>query len=231
MIHALVEIDVTGVRSALRRLRRDTGIPVSMTAYYVWCFARAVTAHPHVHAYRDWRNRLVIYDEVDVSTTVEKESEDGSTVVPVIIRRAESKSLREISDDLELARKGSADRVGVSGSIRLYLAIPAFVRRLVFRLLDRLPHLMKRFAGTAMLTSVGMFGKGAGWGIPVASHTVNVTVGGTVSRPVSLKGEVRDREHVCLTVSTDHDLVDGAPAARFVHRLRQLIEDADSVPS
>jgi pyruvate/2-oxoglutarate dehydrogenase complex dihydrolipoamide acyltransferase (E2) component len=45
------------------------------------------------------------------------------------------------------------------------------------------------------------------------------------------------REFVDLTLSFDHDVVDGAPAARFAARLRELLEsasvlDADaSVPS
>jgi hypothetical protein len=32
------------------------------------------------------------------------------------------------------------------------------------------------------------------------------------------------REFVCLTVSADHQIVDGAPLARFVRELRQLLE-------
>ncbi|HKT37817.1 MAG TPA: 2-oxo acid dehydrogenase subunit E2, partial [Ktedonobacterales bacterium] len=32
------------------------------------------------------------------------------------------------------------------------------------------------------------------------------------------------REYLNLTISIDHDLVDGAPAARFTKRLKELIE-------
>jgi len=32
------------------------------------------------------------------------------------------------------------------------------------------------------------------------------------------------REYLSLTMSVDHDLVDGAPAARFTQRLKELIE-------
>ena len=35
------------------------------------------------------------------------------------------------------------------------------------------------------------------------------------------------REFLDLTVSVDHDVVDGAPAARFIHRLRHAIEMRD----
>jgi pyruvate/2-oxoglutarate dehydrogenase complex dihydrolipoamide acyltransferase (E2) component len=34
-----------------------------------------------------------------------------------------------------------------------------------------------------------------------------------------------------LTISVDHDLVDGAPAARFARRLADLVESADGLRS
>jgi len=33
------------------------------------------------------------------------------------------------------------------------------------------------------------------------------------------------REVLSVTISVDHDIVDGAPAARFVAHFRQLMED------
>jgi pyruvate/2-oxoglutarate dehydrogenase complex dihydrolipoamide acyltransferase (E2) component len=32
------------------------------------------------------------------------------------------------------------------------------------------------------------------------------------------------REYLCLTLSLNHDIINGAPAARFVKRLTDLIE-------
>jgi pyruvate/2-oxoglutarate dehydrogenase complex dihydrolipoamide acyltransferase (E2) component len=37
-------------------------------------------------------------------------------------------------------------------------------------------------------------------------------------------GRIEVREYLNMTVSVDHDIVDGAPAARFVNELRELIE-------
>ena len=37
-------------------------------------------------------------------------------------------------------------------------------------------------------------------------------------------GKIAIRDYLCVTLSFDHDIVDGAPAARFVSRLRELIE-------
>ena len=79
-----------------------------------------------------------------------------------------------------------------------------------------------------MVTSGNMTGKGmAGWGIPIATHTLNVTIGGIVERIVETTNGFEKKEHLCLTISFDHDIVDGAPAARFIKRLKQIIEKSE----
>jgi pyruvate/2-oxoglutarate dehydrogenase complex dihydrolipoamide acyltransferase (E2) component len=70
-----------------------------------------------------------------------------------------------------------------------------------------------------------MFGKGAGWGIPISLHTLTVTVGGIVQKPGVKDGHVDIREFLNVTISCDHDIVDGAPAARFAERLKELVEE------
>jgi len=80
----------------------------------------------------------------------------------------------------------------------------------------------KRY-GVAGVTAIGMFGAGAAWAIPLTSATVTVTVGSTVRRPVLVDGALEDREHLCLTLSFNHDIVDGAPAARFMKRLGEVL--------
>jgi pyruvate/2-oxoglutarate dehydrogenase complex dihydrolipoamide acyltransferase (E2) component len=54
-------------------------------------------------------------------------------------------------------------------------------------------------------------------------------VGGIVERSAIESGQVVTRELLDLTVSVDHDVVDGAPAARFIRRLRETIEMRDGV--
>lgn len=230
MIHGMVEIDVSNARSMIHEINQKPDQHISFTAFIISCVSKAVGQNKHIHAYRNWKNQLVLFDEVDVSTTIEREVEGKHQVIPRIIRAANHKTVAAISRELKLGKSGNIKQAGVFNSIRLYLAIPAFIRRLVFRLLDRFPHLMKRKAGTVMVTSVGMMlGGGAGWGIPIASHTVNLTIGSIVHRPVVRNGKVEDRAHLCLTISVDHDLVDGAPVARFVRELKKLMESGSTL--
>jgi len=89
----------------------------------------------------------------------------------------------------------------------------------------RHPRLWKEYMGTVGITAVGMFGKGAGWGIPAAMPTpLTVTVGGIGQKPALVDGQIAIRESLSLTISFDHDIVDGAPAARFTERLKELME-------
>jgi pyruvate/2-oxoglutarate dehydrogenase complex dihydrolipoamide acyltransferase (E2) component len=75
------------------------------------------------------------------------------------------------------------------------------------------------------VTAVGMFGEGGGFGIPSPGFlTLTVLVGGMSERAVVIDGQTRVRRILDLTVSFDHHLVDGAPAAQFVTHLRRLLE-------
>jgi pyruvate/2-oxoglutarate dehydrogenase complex dihydrolipoamide acyltransferase (E2) component len=72
-----------------------------------------------------------------------------------------------------------------------------------------------------------MFGKGGGWGInflPV--HNLGITVGGISQKPGVHEGAIAIREYLDLTASFDHDIVDGAPAVRFLRRLGDIVQEA-----
>jgi pyruvate/2-oxoglutarate dehydrogenase complex dihydrolipoamide acyltransferase (E2) component len=75
-----------------------------------------------------------------------------------------------------------------------------------------------------------MFGRGGGWGIAFPVHALSIVVGGLAVRPGYHEGRLEPREVLALTLSFDHDVVDGAPAARFTERFRRLIEAADGLP-
>jgi len=224
MAHALIEVDITETRRQIRKLRNEKKQYLSLLGYMIYCTARALNEHKNVQAYRDWRNRLIIFDHVDVSTTIERKINDEYVVIPKIIRSANHKSMSEISTEIMKAKKEPLAEEEVFRSIKMYLAIPVFIRRLVFRMLDRFPQLMKKKAGTIMVTSAHSGVNGSAWGIPVASHTLNITLGGISRRPIHFGDGIDDREFLSLTISFDHAVVDGAPMARFLRHLYKIIE-------
>ena len=55
-------------------------------------------------------------------------------------------------------------------------------------------------------------------------HTLGIILGGIAEKPGGVDGRIEIREYLCMTISVDHDIIDGAPAARFSQRLKELIE-------
>jgi pyruvate/2-oxoglutarate dehydrogenase complex dihydrolipoamide acyltransferase (E2) component len=107
--------------------------------------------------------------------------------------------------------------------------LPGFVRALGWRVVAGRPAWFKRLGGTVGMSAIGMFGPGGGWGIPIAPPTLMVTIGGIAAKPRFVAGEVQERELLGVTLSFDHDIVDGAPAARFTARLAELVQGADGL--
>jgi pyruvate/2-oxoglutarate dehydrogenase complex dihydrolipoamide acyltransferase (E2) component len=223
IVHGLVEMDVTRARQAIRDHKARTGESLSFTAFIMACLGRAVDMNKHMHAYRDWRNRLVIFDEVDVSALFEVEVEGRKLIRPHIIRAVNKKTFTDLHEEIRAFQAGhEASRE--AAFIRWFVLLPGIVRRLFYGVLFRNPHWLKDYFGTVIVTSIGMFGDGGGWGIPVPNHTLQLTLGGIAEKPGVVEGRIEIREYLSLTVSFDHDIVDGAPAARFIQRLRELIE-------
>jgi pyruvate/2-oxoglutarate dehydrogenase complex dihydrolipoamide acyltransferase (E2) component len=230
-IHGLVEADIDRARPLLRDGRDASGDPLSLTAWVAACVARAVEEHPTVHAHRWGRGTLVLFDDVDVSVQVDHVLTDGSHAVRSrVLRAANRRTVAELSAQVHDARSGGADDGRRLRATLALARLPGPVRRAVMRGVVARPFLSKRLAGTVMVTSVGMFGSGLGWGIPVSPAPLSVTVGGIGPRPGLVDGRLVERDHLSLTVSVDHDLVDGALAARFTERLRELVEGAFGLP-
>jgi pyruvate/2-oxoglutarate dehydrogenase complex dihydrolipoamide acyltransferase (E2) component len=225
MIQGLIEVDITRARERLRDIKEKTGESLSFTGFIIYCCAKAVDTDKHIQAYRDWRNRLIIFDNVDVFTPVERIVEGQFQVIPTVIRAANRKSIQEIHQEI---RQAQSRNVGETPGKEIGL-IPGFIRRLLLRYLDRVPSIMKEIGGTVLVTSVGMYGNGASWGIPIQSQTLGITVGGIVSRPSVNNGQLENREHLCLTISFDHEIIDGAPAARFVQRFKELVTSGNGL--
>jgi len=227
MVHALLELDVTRARQVIRDREEATGERLSFTAFVVASLARALDADKRLQAYRDWRGRLVLFDDVDVVTLVE--SEVDAVAIPHVIRSANRRTVREIHDEIRRIQaepKASAQRSGLLARLSPY--VPGLLRRTFLRVLRTDPHWLKRTAGTTLVTAVGMFGSGTGWAVGIVPlHTLCLTVGGITRKPGLVGDRVEAREYLSVTASIDHDVVDGAPAARFARHLRELVEGAD----
>ena len=231
-IKALIEVDVTDARDKFRQLRADTGEKVSFTAWLLKCIGTALDEHKQVHACRKGRNRLVVFESVDISTMVERKVDDTSVPLPMIIREVNDKQIAEITDEIAQARQQGieSEQDYILGKekprepVKLYSLLPRPLRLLLWRIMLSNPHRLKKMMGTSIVTSVGMMGSVNGWFIPYGIHPVCFAVGSIVEKPGVVDGTVAIREFLPITILIDHDVVDGAPAARFVSHLTSLME-------
>ena len=223
-VHGLISVDVTEAR---RRLE-SAQTPQSFTAFLVASVGRAAAAHPEVHAYRNWRGQLMIHHHVDIAVLVEVHTPEGLFPLAHLVRDADLRDVNDISTEIRRVKTDPAS--SRSGQIlarvtpiaaKIPGAVPVF-----YRLMARSVR-MRGMAGTVAVTSVGMFAGGGGFGIGFPTVlTLSVLVGGLSERPQVIDGRVEVREILDLTVTVDHNVVDGAPAARFVVDMRRLMETA-----
>ena len=222
-VHGLVEFDITRAREAIRRHKAQTGEALSFSAFFLACLGKAIDQDRQMHAYRSWRNQLIIFDEVDVNMLFEVEVDGSKTIRPHIIRGVNTKCMREIHEEIR-AFQSQHQSSQESKFIDRFVLLPGFVRRLFLSALFKNPRLIKEYYGTVLVSSVGMFGTGSGWGIPVPNHSLQLTLGGIGEKPGVVDHRIEVRKYLSVTVSFDHDVIDGAPAARFMHRLKKLVE-------
>jgi pyruvate/2-oxoglutarate dehydrogenase complex dihydrolipoamide acyltransferase (E2) component len=227
-VFGLIEVDVTQPREYIREHKARTGEALSFTAFVVACLGRAVDEYKIVHAYRDWRNRLIVFDEVDVNTVVEIELAGRKVTLPHFVRAANKRTVREIHAEIRAAQ-ARPQKTREFGAL-WFARLPRLVRDVFYWVVYQNPHLLKKSFCTVGVTAVGMFGNGGGWAIPFGVHTLDVALGGIAEKPGVVSGRIAIREYLCLTLCFDHDIVDGAPAARFAARLKELIESGAGLP-
>lgn len=224
-IHGMVEVDITEARRRMRAIRAATGESLSMTSFIIHCFAAALAREPRLNALVK-RGRLFTFDTVNVSTMVEREVHGEKTITGLNVRGAERKSVREIHAEIRQAQTQPTDGVGDYEGMRWVRWMPAWLLLLSMRLMFSDPARVHRVGGVAGVTAVGMFASGIAWGLPITPNSVMVTVGGIGVRPAVVDGQLVEREVLCLTLSFDHAVVDGAPAARFSAALQALLTAA-----
>jgi pyruvate/2-oxoglutarate dehydrogenase complex dihydrolipoamide acyltransferase (E2) component len=221
----LFQVDIT----TARRVLTDIDPPLSLTAYVVAGVARAAANHPEVHAYRDWRGRLVEHQHVDVQVLIEVPTSRGPFGLVHVIRDADIRSVAEISAEIRAVK---ADPT-VTGNGRLLDSLaPTLGRvpglyRVMYAVMSR-SHRVHEAIGTVQVTALGMFADGGGFAIaPPSLASLTVIVGGISGSPVEVDGRIQRIELLDLTVSIDHNVVDGAPAARFAAELRHILHQAN----
>ena len=202
-VGTVAEIDMGGVvrfREAHKRAFAESyGHALSFLPFVVHAAVRALREHPRLNA-SVLEDAIVEKQAIHIGVAVET---DKGLVVPVV-RHADRLSLAGLAEAIE----------DLSARARSRKLSPDELR-----------------GGTFTVSNPGRHGNLYGFAIINQPQVGILRMGEVVKRPVvrSVDGEdaIAIRPVMHLALSYDHRAVDGAPANAFLHRIRELLEEAE----
>jgi pyruvate/2-oxoglutarate dehydrogenase complex dihydrolipoamide acyltransferase (E2) component len=217
-------VDVTDARKTIHEYEKKTGEKISFTAFLITCYSRVVEKfkYPCNTFHNRRKTKYYTFDDVDVMTNIEKTLPSGiKKPVNYTIRKANEKTLRQINDELQTAKKEKPTDVATQkkktlGFIKLFPKLPRFIRKIALRIIFKNPLLRKRLLGTVGMTAVGMLAKpgtrGYGHGIFMTPHNLGIAVAGLEKKAMIIEDKVIIREVLAITFAMNHAIIDGGPA-------------------
>jgi pyruvate/2-oxoglutarate dehydrogenase complex dihydrolipoamide acyltransferase (E2) component len=222
MIHVLFEADVTEVRKHREKKKAEGVAAPSLTAFIIKCVADAAMTNRRIAALRFASRKLAIFDEMHVSCNVEKEIDGQSQPMALVVRQANRKNIDEIHDEIHsYATEGFKKQIE---PLRKFVRLPRFLRAIFWSSILSSPKWIAKQGFNIIVTSMGMFGAGGGHMIPYQHCSLCISVGGITRKPGIVEDRIESRDYLSITATFDHDLTDGAPAARFAQVLKEYIE-------
>ena len=201
-VHSFIEIDFTAidkVRKDSKKKWEEQGAKVSYTAFVVWALSRLLRDFPQINGTVSG-NSLIYRGSVNVGIAVDL---DPGLIVPVI-RDADHLSLvgigKKIIDLAERARARKLSPDEIQGA-------------------------------TFSITNPGVLGTLVGVPIIPKGTAAILGTGAIEKRVVVIEDEASGtdamaiRKRSIFSLGYDHRLVDGADSARFLSRLKQVLED------
>ncbi|HLP71821.1 MAG TPA: 2-oxo acid dehydrogenase subunit E2 [Bacteroidales bacterium] len=220
--HCITEVDISVPRRLINEYFEQTGIKLSLTAYIVTCLAQVIKDYPLLNSFIKG-NKQIILEDVTVSVLIEREIKGERVPEPLAINNAQTKTYLQINNEIRTAQNQEGEPLGKLTKMTWIKFIPGFLMRTFVRIADKNIKMGKRY-GKVAVTAVGMFNKTNVWFIPHGSATVLITVGGINSKLVKEGDSINEKEHLCLTASFNHDIVDGAPASRFMNQFIETVK-------
>ncbi len=189
--------DVTEAMALRRGLRVGSGderTTVSFDALVVRAAALALADFPDVNS--QWVEGQGILTVREVNIAVAVDLVDKGLVIPVI-HRADALDLRATAAELDRLVAGArAGRLGPDDYA----------------------------GGTFTITSLASLGVETFNPIIVPPQAAILGVGAIIPTPVLQQDRMVKRRMLTLSLTTDHRILDGAPSARFLSRIRDLLE-------
>ncbi len=221
-IHCLTKIDITNPREIRNKIYQDTNKKISFNAYILRCLAEVIKIFPEMNSFIRG-NKLIILEDINISLMVEREIDGVNVPEPICIRKTDTKDILEIHEEIRSAQKNQQNKIGALSNTTWINLIPGFLFRLFIKIADRSIRMTNKY-GKIAVSSPGMFSSSPSWFIPHGTATVFLVIGNIYSENyIDSDSKLKQREMLNVTLSFDHEIVDGAPAARFVSEFEKIL--------
>jgi pyruvate dehydrogenase E2 component (dihydrolipoamide acetyltransferase) len=238
-IYGTVEIDMSRALPYLDEVRERWGVKVTVTHLMAKAVALAMKELPELNSYMAW-GRIYQRRNIDVFLQVLTYDEQGKADLSgVVIRDMERKDLVEVSQELqELAKKIRANQdPAMKKSKDAFKFLPWFMTRFFLNFTSFLLYtlnidlsavgLPKDAFGSAMVTSVGMFGVDIGYAplVPYSRVPTVIVVGEIKKQPVVVDDQIVIRPMLPVSATLDHRLIDGVHAGKLIRTALRVFAD------
>jgi len=185
------------LRETLNTQLEAQGIKLSINDFLVRACALAMHRHPEFNSSWAAAEGLRVHQRVNVGIAISLPRERGGGLVVGVIRDADRKGLRQISEESKSLSAKARGR-GLSAE----------------EISD----------STFTISNLGMFGVEHFTAIINPPNSAILAVGAAVRQPVVRDGQLTIGHEMIATLSLDHRVIDGAMAAEFLRELKSVIE-------
>lgn len=221
-IHTITELDISGLRKKLKHISKESRKEISLNAYVLFCFAKTIVENRAVQAMEGRKNRLIIFDDVDIFFPLECTINQTKTLIPTIIRKANSLSPSIINKQIQTAQNLS--KIPFDKSQIFFLKLPIFIKAWFYKYWMKQPIHRKQHFGTAYFSAIGTFGPSKDWGIPIPMQSIGLFLGSIHQKESTLNDHGSNTEILHFTISVDHNIVDGGELGRFLKAFKENVK-------
>jgi pyruvate dehydrogenase E2 component (dihydrolipoamide acetyltransferase) len=247
-VYGQLNVDIAKGLAYLKRQEEASGEKITITHFVGRCLAQCVREYPASNTLIRFnryyqRAHVDMFFQVAITNGTPGRADDLSGVC---VRDCDRKGLSQIAGEL----RGRAEKVRakqdkeVSKATQNLQIIPPMLLGPILKFIDFLgyslnlgvPGMPRDPFGSAMVTSMGMFGIAHAWAplFPPAHCPIVVMVGAIERRPWVMDASGPDerleiRDILSLHVAFDHRIMDGVLAAQLTLRIKDLLENPDQL--
>jgi len=180
----------------LWELRKQQGKKVTFLPYIIKACIEGLKQYPIVNSSIEG-NEIIVKKYFNIGVAVALEGNDGGLMVPVV-KGADQKNLAQIGKEIE---------------------------QLSAKARSRTVDLQDLKGGSFSVTNYGSIGGIYATPMPNYPETAILGTGSIINKLVKINEEIVERKILPVSLSFDHRVVDGAVAASFMNKVKELLSD------